>query len=142
VQGTRRAIVNADQFNVRQTVIEPPLAIRNEALWRKQCSQVRALAGRIASGDVDIFEGSTRMVRLMYLLRADTDPDFNAFVALNSISDHLPFGKVRSKWNRQALVAKDQEAAAINARYHNTIIAAAIRVQEKYMPNQSKDPTP
>jgi|APTNR8051073442_1049403.scaffolds.fasta_scaffold12594_2 hypothetical protein len=79
----------------------PPLNDR-EAQARQALT---ALAAAMLSKEVSFFEGADQVLRLRQEIGgiADHDPDFDAFVAIRSETDHLPLQAQQPLWNPEAL---------------------------------------
>ena len=95
--------------------------------------QVVTVASAILSGQLGVIEGS----RLLCSLRSrvsslDHDPDFIAFVGLDSETDHLPIGAVRRHWAPAALANKDIQIQAAEQHWHDTAIAACHRLLRRF----------
>lgn len=80
----------------------------SEVMARKELVEtLRAMLRR----ELTFFEGA----RVVYALRhaigcvSDFDPDFNAFVAIYSSTDHLPYSEHRHLWGADALTGLKSE---------------------------------
>jgi hypothetical protein len=93
---------------------------------------MRALCARIIAGEVDVIEGSLRMLTFQQWLHAWKDSDFEVFRSVYSASAHLPVGKARAHWHPEALKIKDAEIAALEERYRTRVCRAATRIRESY----------
>jgi Protein of unknown function (DUF2489) len=87
--------------------MERPWQITNEEEWFRSCKEVVDVARRMLDGSVGIVEGARSLVALSSRVRAEEDPDFLVFVAIDSETDHFPIGDVRGHWNRDALARED-----------------------------------
>lgn len=79
-----------------------------EALARRS---LVSLAQAMLDGNLSFFEGAAQVLALKNQIGGieDTDPDFNAFVAIASETDHLPLKKVHSLWSPEALKRLEPE---------------------------------
>ena len=91
----------------------PPSSVHNKQLWQKHRRKVRALAQRIIDGEVGVIEGSRQILGYQIWLHAKEDIDFLIFRTVYSETAHLPVGRVRDLWSRDALIEKDQEINSI-----------------------------
>ena len=83
------------------------------------------IARGILDGKLGIVAGARKMWRLAPLLRLD-GPDVLIFKGIDSETDHLPLGEVRSRWNKEALKRKDEELH----RYETQMRARAFQACE------------
>ena len=113
-------------------MISPPLTIKNEELWRKQCRKVRALAQRIIEGKVGVIEGSRQMLTFQIWLHAHADGSFRIFRVVDSISKDLPVGKVGALWAPAVLEEKKVKIQEVEDLYRSSVIDAAGAIKEKY----------
>lgn len=72
-----------------------------------------ALLEAMLSGDASFFEGAVYVLRLKASIGgiADIDPDFSAFAAIESETDHLPLQAHQHLWNSEALAKLGPEFA-------------------------------
>jgi hypothetical protein len=110
----------------------PPTWVTNEQSWRKDCRRVVARAGDLLAGRLGVIAAAQQLAKLRFWLRADDDPDFSVFTAINSESDHLPTGAERQHWATDALKDKDVEIRAIEEFYREDALEAARKLQAKY----------
>ncbi|WP_423760468.1 DUF2489 domain-containing protein [Burkholderia sp. NLJ2] len=70
-----------------------------------------SLAQAMLDGNQSFFEGAVQVLAIKSRLSgiADRDPDFDAFVAIQSETDHLPLKAQRSLWSPSALAALEPE---------------------------------
>jgi hypothetical protein len=70
-----------------------------------------SLAQAMLNGDVSFFDGAAQVLAIKSQLSgiADRDSDFDAFVAIQSETDHLPLEAQRSLWSSSALAALEPE---------------------------------
>ena len=83
--------------------------IYNEEHRRQASARIVTIAQRILSGESGIVAGARQLARLRFDVGAEHDSDFIFFVAVDSESDDLPLGEVRSHWNADVLKEKDAE---------------------------------
>jgi hypothetical protein len=69
------------------------------------------IAKAVLNSEVGIILGSRIIQSFRPELAADFDPDFMAFVAVDSDTDHLPVDEERNNWSAEALARKDIEIA-------------------------------
>src|SRR5947207_7958242 len=86
--------------------------IYNEEHRRLASAKIVATAQRILSGALGVVAGAHQLSGLRFEVGAEKDSDFIFFVGVDSETDHLPVGEVRSRWNLDALKAKDDELRA------------------------------
>ena len=87
-------------------------------------AKIVATAQRILSGELGIVAGARQLSGLRFDVGAEHDADFIFFVGVDSETDHLPVGKVRSRWSSVALKAKDEELQV----YETSVRDKALRV--------------
>ncbi|HVX91258.1 MAG TPA: hypothetical protein VHC20_06590 [Candidatus Paceibacterota bacterium] len=113
-------------------MIPTPKTVRNLQLWEKHCRQLKAYADRVAAGEIDILEGSIRILVFQVWLHAHDDRDFEAFRKVSDAAIGLPIGKERAHWQADALAKKDMLIDAIRRRHQGTVRSAASKIGEKY----------
>jgi hypothetical protein len=70
------------------------------------------ISSQVLAGQLDHILGARQLVGLRFSVNVpDDDPDFLAFVAIDSETDVLPFGVVRERWDRSALASLEPELA-------------------------------
>ena len=89
--------------------------IYNEEHRRLASGKIVATAQRVLAGELGIVAGARQLSRLRFDVGAEHDSDFIFFVGVDSETDHLPVGEVRSRWSADALKAKDEELRAYEA---------------------------
>lgn len=69
------------------------------------------LAAAMLEGKVSFFEGAVQVLRLKSAVGgiADRDPHFDAFVVIESDTDHLPLEAQQHLWNAKALADLQSE---------------------------------
>jgi len=79
----------------------PPLNEREEQARRS----LVVLSAAMLSGGTTFFEGAVEVLRLKQAIGgiADRDPGFDAFVSIDSETDHLPLKAQEHLWNPDAL---------------------------------------
>ena len=87
--------------------------ITNESYTLSVRKRVGALASGMLNGDVGFLEGAIELASLRHEAAVEeTDPDFNAFVAISSETDNLPIGASRALWSKEALAKHQPEIDA------------------------------
>lgn len=84
-----------------------PWPITDEQEWRRSCKEIVDVSRRILDGTMGTVEGARSLVTLRLRLKAEDDPDFLVFVAIDYQSDHFPLGDVRRRWSSVALALQD-----------------------------------
>ena len=110
----------------------PPPWVTNEESWRKNCRRVVARAGDLLEGRVSLVAAAYHLEKLRFWLRAQNDRDFDIFTAITSETTHLPVGRERQHWAKDALEAKDVEIRRIEDFYRANALDAARKLQMKY----------
>lgn len=101
-----------------------------EALARRQ---VVDLAEKILSGSVDVLEGALEMHALRWHANVeDRDTDFDAFTAVVSETDALPFGSQRELWAKEALRRKEPELEQARAWARTTLQPACTNLIKRF----------
>ena len=71
---------------------------------------VAQLAQQILDGEIDVLDGSCKIVSLRSEVEVeDWDKDFMAFELVSSETDHLPIGREALNWSDEALVRNEPE---------------------------------
>jgi hypothetical protein len=79
------------------------------AYARREAAEI---ASQVLAGRLDYILGARQLVGLRFSVDvAEDDPDFLAFVAIDSETDALPFGRVRERWDGSALARLEPELA-------------------------------
>ena len=94
--------------------------------------KIVAAAQSILSGEIGVIAGARQLCGLGHQIGADRDPDFLFFIGVDSESDDLPIGEIRKHWNPDALLDKDAELAAYEARVRERALTACRSLIEKY----------
>jgi hypothetical protein len=70
-----------------------------------------ASAAAMLTGETSFFEGAAQVLSLRQAIGGvvDFDPDFTAFVAIGSETDHLPLKAQQHLWNKEALAKLNPE---------------------------------
>lgn len=89
---------------------EPHSSAREaSAIARQQAAEI---SRQVLAGQLDYILGARQLVALRYSVEVpENDPDFLAFVAIDSETDALPFGSVRAQWDPSALARLEPELA-------------------------------
>jgi hypothetical protein len=75
-----------------------------------QRRRVTGLAKQILSGDIDVLDGSSQMLRLCGEIDVDfNDEDVRAFILVESETEHLPIGAEALNWSDEALARKEPD---------------------------------
>jgi hypothetical protein len=83
-------------------------------------AKVVEVAQAMLDGALGIIEGSRRLNDLREALGVHHfDDDFEVFVVIDSETDGLPVGDVRTLWNEVALVQKDREVEEAERLYRD-----------------------
>jgi len=73
-----------------------------------QRRRVAELARQILAGELDVLDGSSKIVSLRTEIEVDlADDDLMAFVCVDSETDRLPVGAEASNWSDGALARKE-----------------------------------
>lgn len=92
------------------------------------------LATAMLNGRVSFIEGAVQVLRLKPAVgvTVDRDPDFDAFVAIESETDHLPLKAQQHLWNAQALAALQPEFESREKWAAELAAAACRRLIERF----------
>ena len=112
--------------------MEPPAWVTNEQSWRRNCRRIVARCGDLLDGRIGVIAAAQQLSKLRHWVRADDDPDFQIFIAIESESDHLPTGNERQHWAPDALKTKDVEIREIEEFHRAGALEAARKLQAKY----------
>ena len=104
----------------------------NETEILRAQSEVMSTARGILSGAVGIVEGARRLTKLGHALGVDRDPDFIFFVGVDSETDHLPLGEVRSHWAAEALRRTDEELRECESLFRDRAFRACQSLIQRY----------
>lgn len=84
--------------------------ITNEGYVKSVRKRVVDTAKSMLDGQLSFLEGARALSSLRHEAAVrDDDPDFMAFVAIDSETDELPIGAVRQHWSKEALDKLDYE---------------------------------
>jgi len=106
--------------------------IYNEEHRRLASMKIVAAAQSILSGELGIVAGARQLARLRFDVGAEHDADFIFFVGVDSETDHLPVGAVRSHWSSNALKMKDEELLAYEASVRERAFEVCRSLIRKY----------
>jgi len=81
----------------------------NEKIVEKARADIGSIAADMLDELTDYIEGSIKLSRLRFDSDLEDDKDLLVFVAIDSETDHLPFGDVREKWSLDALKRLEPE---------------------------------
>ena len=104
----------------------------NEERRRIASAKVVATAKCILSGELSIVAGARQFSGLRFDVGAQYDSDFIFFVGVDSETDHLPVGEVRSRWNSNVLKAKDAELQLYEASVRERAFEVCRSLIKKY----------
>src|SRR5262245_41995159 len=99
--------------------MECPSWVTNEQEWTDLCVQIAARSRELLDRRLGVIDAARQLSALGYSVRAERDPDFNTFVAIDCESDHLPIGRVRREWAPDALERKDAEIRVVEERWRD-----------------------
>jgi hypothetical protein len=94
--------------------------------------KIVAVAKSILSGELGIVAGARQLAPWRFDVGAEHDPDFIFFVGIDSETDHLPIGEVRSRWNPEVLKAKDEELRSFEASVRDKALPVCYSLIQKY----------
>jgi hypothetical protein len=106
--------------------------IHNEEHRRVASRKIVATAQRVLSGDLSVIAGARQLSGLRFDVNAERDPDFIFFSGVDSETDHLPVGEVRSRWSADTLKAKDKELQAYEASVRDKAFEVCRRLVQRY----------
>jgi hypothetical protein len=106
--------------------------IYNEEHRRLASGKIVAIAQRVLSGELGIVAAARQLSRLRFDVGAEHDSDFVFFVGVDSGTDHLPVGEVRSRWSADALKAKDEELRSFEASVRERAFEVCRSLIRKY----------
>ena len=90
-------------------------------------------AKEMLAGNIGIVEGSRILKVLGFeITNQDHDPDFIAFIGIDSESDHIPLGKVREKWSSEGLKKMDIELLEIEDHYRTWALEACTKIIARF----------
>jgi hypothetical protein len=89
-------------------------------------AKVAADAEALKTGDAPYLETIRSLNQLGHELTEDvhSDPDFVIFLAIDSETDHLPAGAIRSSCDAKWLAKCDEQIASVEACYRETVTKA------------------
>ena len=114
--------------------ISPPSWVTNEASWRKQHKRMIAHAYDLIHGRMDLVEAARELRNYKFRLRLESDNKFLIFDVIDTQTDHLPIGKPRQFWDKEALKIKDKELRSIETHYRDQALEAARNIVARYEP--------
>lgn len=112
--------------------MERPWQITNEEQWDVLRAEVTRTASGILDGSIDLITGARQLASLSHKVYADRDPDFVAFIGIDSETDVFPLGTVRQYWNPDALAKYDLERERAEQQYRPRALECARRLLTKY----------
>jgi hypothetical protein len=100
---------------------------------RKQLhARIVAIAQQVLSGKLGVVAGARELVSMRFDVGAEHDPDFIFFAGVDSETDHLPLGDARSRWDLEALKAKDAELATYETKVRHKALQTCRNLIRKY----------
>ena len=82
----------------------------HEEYVEMQRKRVASIAKGMLDGTVDYLEGAIQLSSLWHEVEvAGDDPDFIAFIEIASETDHLPIGRGKQYWSKEALERHNSE---------------------------------
>ena len=95
--------------------------------------RIGSVAQSILDGRIGIIEGARQIISLRHESGIEEpDPDLLLFVVIESETDCLPLGPVRTHWAADALAKKDVEIAETAAFYHSRVIEVCQRLVARF----------
>jgi Protein of unknown function (DUF2489) len=83
-------------------------------------AKILEVAQAMLDGALGIIEGSRRLNDLREAMGIyHLDEDFVGFVAIDSETEGLPVGELRTRWNKEALVQQDREVEEAEHLYRD-----------------------
>lgn len=129
-------VYGLDLISLKLALMAP---IYNEEHREWASRKIVAIAKSIISGDLGIVAGARQLAGWRFDVDAENDSDFLFFLAVDSETDDLPVGEVRSRWNPEALKAKDAELQKFETSVRNRAIEACHSLIRKYeQPSNSR----
>ena len=98
--------------------------------WARR--KIVAAAKSMLSGELGIVAGARQLAPWRFDVGAEHDPDFTFFVGVDSETDHIPLGEVRSRWSVEALKAKDEELRTFEASVRDRALGVCQSLIQKY----------
>jgi hypothetical protein len=118
--------------------MKPPSWVTSESYWNEQRRRLVACANDLIEGRIGVIEASRQFSYYRSWFRAQDDPDFMTFVAIDSDTDNLPVGAVRQKWAIEVLEKKDIEIQHSEALHRSHATEAARNLVKKYAVNDQE----
>lgn len=106
------------------------------ALKRREAGE---LARAMLDGKVDYLEGAIRLdaLRSEMDIAAD-DEDFLSFLEIASETDHLPIGRVRERWSKEALKRLEPEIKSTAAWARKISLSNCESIERRYSTDVDK----
>ena len=112
--------------------MNPPAHIRDIPQWEEHCRMIRARALELIEGRLSVIESARALSKLTYWTGLSIDPDLTVFVAIDSETDTLPVGNVRTHWAKHALEREDVDIAKAEDLYRSRALEAAHRLVDRF----------
>jgi hypothetical protein len=96
--------------------------------------RVAQIAQDLLDGRVGIIAGARQISALCggHVGLDEFDPDFRAFIAIDSETNDLPVGQTRQHWSPGSLAKKDEEIARCEALYREPARKAASHLVARF----------
>ena len=107
-----------------------PIYNEEHRQWAR--GKIVVLAKGIVSGELSIVAGARQLAGWRFDVGAENDPDFIFFVGVDSETDYLPVGEIRSRSNPEALAAKDEELRDYEGSVRERALRACRSLIQKY----------
>ncbi len=106
--------------------------MNNDQITNKK-REIINIAKQILNEDINYIIGCRKISELLYGLFKDSYiyENFSVFSTINSATDHLPTGKYRQHWNKEALKKKDKEVQQIYRLYKKDLTKETKNLIEK-----------
>jgi hypothetical protein len=112
--------------------MDRPAWVTNEQHWHRSCREVVERCRDLMEGRLSVIEAARVLRELAFRVRAEEDPDFILFRAIDSESDALPIGPEREHWSTSALEREDSKIAAFEETWRSRALLSARNLTERY----------
>lgn len=99
---------------------------------KTEVNEIIIIVNNILEGKIGSIEASRKLIRLFYDNGLENDNNLLVFKALDSETDHLPFGRLRDNYSSQRLKEIDGEIKKYEDFYRDYIMNASKNILEKY----------
>jgi len=102
------------------------------ALTRDKIIEIVRQATALLGGRIGVCVAAHRIRDLAYAIYREPwdQPDLNAFLVIETQTDHLPVDRGRHHWDPIALQQKDEEIKSVDALYRDRALSAAQQIVE------------